>query len=395
MVLTTSGDSSLSLTYSTPLELNTFPAGLDHEIRVSEEYEEKVWVETAQWDQESGQYLVEGEERFHPTWDGSSHTMTVLLDQLDFAWSLYTVRVRLISATADKTDPSLWSRPVTVSQRTAPRAPDLPPQTCRGSFQAVDNLSSRTVFVYWEQVERKFHNGPGFHYIVTLLSDSDTEPPVTVNSTHSFAKFEGLPLETQLTFSVRSVNTAGSSSNTSLVSVPPQSTVTGAAPQSVTTIYSSQQESYRVSWYPPGSPSRPVSYTVFWCRTNSSLPHSCSGRLQWTQADSLTSVTGLDTSLATLVYSLNLDPDKEYRLAVAADTELGSSGLVWSSCVVINNRMTSTVRNLAEEARGETWVSVRWSLPCSERGGAVLGYNVTWCRARADCTSRETAPAST
>ena len=40
------------------------------------------------------------------------------------------------------------------------------------------------------------------------------------------------------------------------------------------------------------------------------------------------------------VHSLHqlTDTSQEYQLAVAANTEAGSSGLVWSSCTVINNR---------------------------------------------------------
>ena len=41
--------------------------------------------------------------------------------------------------------------------------------------------------------------------------------------------------------------------------------------------------------------------------------------------------------------------------------------------------MITTVRNLSLRGRGSSWLSVSWSLPCSERGGAVVGYNVTWC----------------
>ena len=46
-------------------------------------------------------------------------------------------------------------------------------------------------------------------------------------------------------------------------------------------------------------------------------------------------------------------------------------------------RMITTVRDLSLRARGSSWLALSWSLPCSERGGAVVGYNVTWCRLEA------------
>ena len=328
---------------------------------------------------------VSAEEDYTFTWSNTSHTFTVLLDDLQFAWSLYTVDVRMIPASANKSDGRLWSEGVTASQRTRARPPDSPPHTCLGSFQVVDNSDSRTVLVYWQQIDVKYHNGPAFNYTAFLLTDSAPVPPVLL--TPSFAKFEGLTVGNALSFSVRATNLVGSSNRSSTVTVPPQSLVSNVTPQSVTTIYSSEDSSYTVSWYPPDSSHPVVSYTVFWCETNSSLPHSCSGRLEWGQARSLTSVAGLEPGLNTLVYRLALDSDKEYRLAVAANTESGSSGLAWSSCIVINNRMITTVRNLAEERRGDTWLVVRWSLPCSERGGAVVGYNVTWCPAHSHAHS--------
>ena len=43
--------------------------------------------------------------------------------------------------------------------------------------------------------------------------------------------------------------------------------------------------------------------------------------------------------------------------------------------------MTTTVRDLAVSDRGSHWLALSWSLPCSERGGAVVGFNLTWCEA--------------
>ena len=70
-----------------------------------------------------------------------------------------------------------------------------------------------------------------------------------------------------------------------------------------------------------------------------SLCSLISGRLDWVE----TSLTDPTSHLA--VHSLHqlTETSKEYQLAVAANTEDGSSGLVWSSCTVINNRQSGAL----------------------------------------------------
>ena len=237
---------------------------------------------TADWDQKDQRYNVtsqqEGEEEVMMEVmvksDSERRRFTVSLEQLQYDWTNYSVTVRMISATADKTEQRLWSRPVSVSQRTLPSSPDLPPHTALGSFQVVaDSADSRTVWVYWRQVEPSQHNGPGFNYSARAL----TEPPLLpVLLTPSFAQFPGLPANSGLNFSVSSYNEAGRSSQSSRVFVPSQKILERASPTSVTTIYSSEDQSYKVSWFPPSSPV--TSYTIFWCETHTSLPSQCSGQ---------------------------------------------------------------------------------------------------------------------
>ena len=54
--------------------------------------------------------------------------------------------------------------------------------------------------------------------------------------------------------------------------------------------------------------------------------------------------------------------------------------MVWSTCSVLDDKMRDgVVRDLTVEQTGDTWSSLRWSLPCSERSGLVLRYIITWC----------------
>ena len=236
----------------------------------------------ATWDPEDQTYNVtsqqEGEEELAAKvrWEREGRRFSLSLEELEYDWTNYSLAVRMISARADQTDERLWSRPVWLSERTLPSSPDFPPRTAPGTFQAVEETGGRrTVWVYWSQLEVGRHNGPGFNYSArALLNRPQSQLPVLL--TPSFAQFPGLPATSGLNFSVSSYNEAGGASQSSRVFVPSQDIVESSAPTSVTTIYSSEDQSYKVSWFPPSS--SVTSYTIFWCETHTSLPSQCSGQ---------------------------------------------------------------------------------------------------------------------
>ena len=49
------------------------------------------------------------------------------------------------------------------------------------------------------------------------------------------------------------------------------------------------------------------------------------------------------------------------------------------------------VREVNVERLGARWMELRWRLPCSQRSGLVLSYNLTWCETEAGgpCDSAE------
>ena len=286
--LTGDTQGSLTLTYSTPRELTNFPAGLDQVVTIKNEYQMGEVVITADWDQELQVYNVtipeeEEEEEMMMnvtmSWDRKRKRFSVIMDQL-CAWTNYSLGVRMISARADKSEERLWSRPVSLSRRTLPTSPDFPPGTAGGSFQVVrDSSQARTVWLYWRQEEPRHHNGPGFNYSARVLTQPQLSP---VLITSSFAQFPGLPTDSGLNFSVSSYNDEGTASQSSRVFVPRQEVVETSAPTSVTTIYSSEDESYKVSWFLPSTPVS--SFTIFWCETETSLPFQCSGQASLSSA---------------------------------------------------------------------------------------------------------------
>lgn len=307
------------------------------------------------------------------------------------------------SATADiEASPDLWSSPRLVTGSTLARRPDSPPRMCRGCFEAVIHPEHRDIYVYWTKTEPRYHNGPNFEYVSWRL-DSDVKTVEKKES--SYAVYSNLSLSEIFSFNVTSRNDEGESAQPPYsLSVPAQDLIDRVSPQAVTIIYSESAE-ISVSWLRPQDlhASEEIgSYTVFWCERERFTDTFCQTILHFEDVHplkkDLVSSSALtmakDSSEDTLIYRLNtshVSKDKEYRVAVAANYATMSSGMVWSSCEIVNNQMSSGwVREVSVERRGARWMELRWRLPCSQRSGLVLSYNLTWCDSEAGlCDSLE------
>ena len=100
------------------------------------------------------------------------------MTDLHFAWTSYTVKVRMMSAKANTSDTRLWSDPTIVTGTTLPRRPDNPPATTQGSFEAFNYPTNRAVVVYWSQIAPQHHNGRGFKYNIDKVLENDEEASI-------------------------------------------------------------------------------------------------------------------------------------------------------------------------------------------------------------------------
>ena len=324
-------------------------------------------------------------------------SFTVPISGLNYSWTEYQVRVKMVSLKANLSDTRLWSDAAIVSGMTMSQPPGHSPVTCQASFQINRYPQTRDIFVYWQKIDQRFYNGPNFHYeIANITSGGEPVAYSPDEVTESFAKFSRLPYNKSFEFSVVSVNDEGSAPESSLVTVPVQELITSITPRSVTTIYHGNQ--LKISWFKPQDVSQVESYTIFWCQRGPVTDTHCYGKLEFEHVNvtagyvtdgvvaSLVEISSNDA----LIFSLNLTTtDTEYILYVAANTEQGSSGMEESVCTIINDKLKDGwVREVLLERVGDTWTQVRWSMPCSDRSGLVLGYNVTWCAAGEDtCAS--------
>lgn len=73
------------------------------------------------------------------------------------------------------------------------------------------------------------------------------------------------------------------------------------------------------------------------------------------------------------------DPSKVYQFAISVNTEKGSSGMIWSSCTVIHNKVLGKMKSVWINRIGSNFIEVGWKLDCSDRIGIIEGFNIYYC----------------
>ncbi|KAF0287177.1 Cytokine receptor [Amphibalanus amphitrite] len=186
-------------------------------------------------------------------------------------------------------------------------------------FDLVGRATSRTVYVYWQQIEAHEQNGPQFGYCAVRLRPGRAAAPPD-NTTDAYALFRDLDLGRH-EFSIAACNSEGKSAEPATLVVPEQEDVL-PRPHPVTLV-AEAPGSYTLAWEQKAD--TPVdNYTLFWCQHMRDRPFQCEGQLNWTVVDG---------SLRN--HSLRLPATAEYQFAVAANRGAASSGMVWSRCVLL------------------------------------------------------------
>lgn len=73
------------------------------------------------------------------------------------------------------------------------------------------------------------------------------------------------------------------------------------------------------------------------------------------------------------------NPSKVYQFAISTNTERTSSGMVWASCTVIHNKVTSKMKDVWINNIDSRSIEVGWKLDCSDRVGIIDGFNIYYC----------------
>jgi len=352
-----STENSLQLTFEIPRTLIHFPAGLIFAVR----YRSNWSMDWSSWTSKD----VKNMEK-----------ETYSLENLSYSWTKYEIQVRLLSGMANASDARYWSQPASAEQKTLASIPPSPPRIHPGSFEIIGGINDRTVVVFWQKLDEKLHNGENFRYTVTdVRQEGHSEPLLPVTTTSTFMEFQKVGLGQQSIF-ITSENSMGQAPTSAKIVVPAARELRNIQPKSFTRTLYPEDNVYEVAWLPPKDKEQIVSYTVFWCKYERDRPHYCEGFLDWEE------VPIGDSSLETVIHNITLPDGGNYQMAIAANTNTHSSGLVWATCTIIKNRVVGKLKEVSVDGIGETTALVRWRLDCQDRIGIVTGYEIVYCSIR-------------
>nr|XP_034172692.1 uncharacterized protein LOC117600854 [Osmia lignaria]XP_034172693.1 uncharacterized protein LOC117600854 [Osmia lignaria] len=340
-------DSAL-LHWSVPFPMQNFPPGLHHRITYQN-----------QWDHQKTWQVI------NITNDTHMHKRYYNLTGLEYANTVYDVRVFMKSSLADGEDK--WSEFSDVTFRTPPRLPGRPPKTDIGSFEIAENSASRDVYLYWQTIPEYLENGGNFTYEIDRVEENGRKLSLYPNeTTRTYAKFKGISFN-HYRFEIVSINIVGASKEHARIFVPSHSEIPHE-PIAFTKI-AFDGGLYELSWKPPNMNIEITNYTIFWCDNERDRPYQCTGYLDW-----------VHVSKNTTIYNMTVpDPDKVYQFAISANTNKGSSGMVWASCTVIHNKVVGKMKSVWINRIGSDYIEVGWKLDCSDRIGIVEGFNIYYC----------------
>ncbi|XP_043508865.1 cytokine receptor [Frieseomelitta varia] len=340
-------DSAL-LHWSVPFPMQNFPPGLFHKITYQN-----------QWDHQKTWQVINITNDIHV------HKRYYNLTGLKYANTVYDVRVFMRSAVAAGEDK--WSQFSDVTFRTPPRLPGQPPKTDIGSFEIAENSASRDVYLYWQAIPQYLENGDNFRYEVVRVEENGRKVFLFPNeTTRTYAKFNGIS-NNNYRFEIVSTNVVGANDERAKLFVPSQFKIPHE-PIAFTKI-AFDGGLYELSWKAPIMNKEITNYTIFWCDNERDRPYQCTGYLDW-----------VHVSRNTTIYNMTVpDPDKVYQFAISANTNRGSSGMVWASCTVIHNKVVGKMKSVWINRIGSDYIEVGWKLDCSDRIGIVEGFNIYYC----------------
>lgn len=277
------------------------------------------------------------------------------LNDLPYANEDYTFRFLLKFKDAADID-KMWSTSIG-SFRTRSREPDGPPRTDIGSFR----IDKGQAFIYWEELLETKRNGGNFHYTFTVdeknyndLGDTET-------------KIELIDPNKTLDVHIYSKNEDGRSVNSSVVHIP--AVQDRFDPPTKIKVFK-ESSMYNISWKAPEHAPKITSYTVFWCKTNSDFSESsdkCGGSIHFER-------------LSGDVLNYTLNTTESMNVAVSANSDTSSSGMVWAMCTVspedeIGKLEENEIGRYELEAR---IIKLGWSLKCKD-ASLIAGYNLEYC----------------
>lgn len=305
---------------------------------------------------------------------------TFNLTNLPHPHDLCDVRVSLrINLTRDE---GMWSQNATLYTLTAPTVPGQGPQVDMGSFKHINDTAVR---IYWHLVPAEFHNGPKLEYDVRVVRGAGNVIIDRTRQMKNSAVIGNLSSNQNYTFAVYARNEIGPQ-------ITPHAHITIPAqyqrPYQVRELKKIENtKGFKLSWKPrfPDNENPIVNYTVFWCREiTKSFNEDCNGDWEW-------ATVPRDQNESKYEYntSLNVNSTTSFRVAIASNSERGSSGMFFPTCEESGEQIPSI--NLIKPTQfGDTSVKLNWMVKCTTEG--IANYTIEYCigdQVSHDCRSKK------
>ncbi|XP_035220659.1 oncostatin-M-specific receptor subunit beta-like isoform X2 [Stegodyphus dumicola] len=252
-------------------------------------------------------------------------------ESLDFPNLIPNTRYRfhILCRESDDKDYFNWKHPKTSYVRTLPDVPYWRPEIASSSFISKSEffvvmekhlLRKRNITLYWKKIPKEHENGRMFQYWIHVSNPYQSlvkEISTFRETTHTFTNMEpNIPY----VFKIFAGNIVGNSSNSSQITVDPDTSLLETRIPSVYT----HDYRYEIAW--SGSGDEKDHYTLFWCKiSHPPRPVRCQDSLEWLH-------------LKSHGYVLYL-PFKSihYQFALSVNFENRTSGMLWAPCHVSTN----------------------------------------------------------
>lgn len=205
-------------------------------------------------------------------------------------------------------------------------------------------------------------NGPTVEYLIRYEEPSSrTVTHVTTNHTnYSFDSLNSTPYE----FRIYSKNAVGLSSEYSSIVLPASSNII-RPPSKVEVI--SVTNGYKIEWEKSSPELAVKNYTIFWCVAKND---HCTENIHW--------------KYATRNVTLEI-PHGNYKFGISANTQLYSSGIYWTPCIVNPKVKVDKLRHVHPFIQGSTSILIKWDFICEAQKRLVSQIQIEYCPI--DCTA--------
>lgn len=236
----------------------------------------------------------------------------LIIDNLDFANTVYNVKIRIKANEADDDD-EMWSPWQDISIKTRSKLPEMVPKTCSNCYNIMDN---NNIVIYWMEVPKSYQNADNFKYNVRVRNAAGSEYNETLEET-SLVLSRTSNADNSLV-DIFSVNDEGTSATFSQIIVSPIHEKVNVKLLKIRKQLINNE--YKVSWKLLNKLDV-ESFTIIYCEQHYERPNQCDG-----------SVKLVTLPPVARTFSISASSSRQFGVAVNLVDHSLTQGFEWAEC---------------------------------------------------------------